>query len=246
MAGEPLCGPGAYGEDRFFVFLRLEDDDNSALDRWLEGLLAAGQPAVVLSQHDRYDLGGEFFRWEVAVAVAGAILGVNPFDQPDVQGAKDATERVLKRYENLGGLPSPAVSGSLEGLLEQAQPGDYLAIMAYLRQTPEVEDAFQALRRRVMERRRIATTLGYGPRFLHSTGQLHKGGPNTGLFLQITCADEEDCPVPGEEYTFGRLADAQALGDLRTLQQRGRRVARVRLASDYLSAAIRRLAEGVT
>jgi hypothetical protein len=199
---------------------------------------------VRLDLRDRYDLGGEFFRWEYATAVAGALLEINPFDQPDVQLAKDQTERLLAEYRASGRLPEAEQSGELGAFLRQADQGDYLAVMAYLPETPEIDDAVGQLRRVVLERHRIATTFGYGPRFLHSTGQLYKGGPRSGLFLQITAEHAEDLGIPGEPYTFGVLADAQALGDLQALQERGRRVAHVRLGVDYVSG-LRRLVESV-
>jgi transaldolase/glucose-6-phosphate isomerase len=193
----------------------------------------------------RAGLGAEFFRWEFATAVAGAILGVNPFDQPDVEESKRRTVEALRSYQRSGERPRLEPVGSLEGLLSSARPGDYLAIMAYLNQTPEVDEAVSALRRRVMERHRIATTFGYGPRFLHSTGQLHKGGPDSGLFLQLTADHERDIPIPGEPYTFGVLADAQATGDLQALQAKGRRVARAHLGAETV-AGIRRLADVIS
>lgn len=240
VAGEPLMAPAYYGDDRLFVYLRLESDDNVATDNALERIQASGQPVVRLELRDRYDLGAEFFRWEFATAVAGAILGIHPFDQPNVQQAKDLTGRVLQEYQTSGRLPQAEAPNSLKDLLSEARPGDYLAIMAYVNQTPEVDQASAELRQRVTERHRIATTMGYGPRFLHSTGQLHKGGPGSGLFLQLTADHLQDTPIPGEPYTFGVLADAQALGDLQALQTRGQRVAKVDLGSDN-AAGVQRL-----
>ena len=190
---------------------------------------------------DAYDLGGEFFRWEFATAVAGAVLGINPFDQPDVQGAKDATDRMMEHYLEKGSLPAVDASDDLRALLEGARPGDYLAVAAYIPEGPSVRDAFDDLRRRVMDRYGIATTVGYGPRYLHSTGQLHKGGPNTALCLQVAAESEADLPVPGEPYSFGVLARSQALGDLQALEAAGRRVVRASLGDDP-AAGIRRLA----
>ena len=233
VAGEPLAGPSCYGEDRLFVCLRLEGDENDHLDAHVAGLEAAGHPIVRLELRDRYDLGAEFFRWQFATAVAGSLLGIHPFDQPNVQQAKDETDKGLREYRESGSLPRPDEEGSLASLLAQAKPGDYLAVLAYVRETQQTNEALSELRRRVMERYRIATTVGYGPRFLHSTGQIHKGGPNSGLFLQITAEREHDIPVPGEPYTFGVLADAQALGDMRALKAQGRRVAGVRLSADH-------------
>ncbi len=227
VAGEPLVEPTRYGKDRLFIYLRLEGDDNSTLDVATERIRSSGQPILVLEMQDRCDLGAEFFRWEFATAVAGAILGIHPLDQPNVKAAKDATERVLQEYTTSGRLPPIDTTGTLTDLLAEAGGGKYLAIMAYVRQTAEIDEVLADLRRKVLERYGIATTLGYGPRFLHSTGQLHKGGPNTGLFLQITADHEHNLPVPGKPYTFGVVADAQALGDLRALQSAGRHVIRI-------------------
>jgi transaldolase/glucose-6-phosphate isomerase len=248
ISTEPLMSANSYGSDRLFVHLRLERDDNSDIDNVVEQIGASGQPVVRLELRDKYDLGAEFYRWEFATGIAGSLLGIHPFDQPNVQGAKDMTERVLAQYQATRQLPkveapSAASAGSilrqaqeaLEDLLAQAGPGDYLAIMAYLRQTPEVDNALAALRRKVMELHGIATTVGFGPRFLHSTGQLHKGGPASGLFLQLTADQEKDVPVPGQAYSFGVLAQAQSQGDLEALQEAGRRVVRVHLGSDTIA-----------
>ena len=235
IAGEPLTAPNSYGDDRLFVYLRLEGDDNSDTDPSVDRLQASGQPVVRLELRDTYDLGAEFYRWEFATAVAGSVLGINPFDQPNVQSAKDMTDRVLEGYQRDGRFPPLVPESSITDLLAGAHAGDYLAIMAYVRQTPEVDQALLALRKNVMERHRIATTLGYGPRFLHSTGQLHKGGPAQGLFLQLTGEHQEDVSIPHQPYTFGVLADAQALGDFQALQASGRPVARVLLGTDNSS-----------
>ncbi|MCI0845587.1 MAG: bifunctional transaldolase/phosoglucose isomerase [Chloroflexi bacterium] len=232
VAGEPLAAPDHYGADRLFVYLRLEGDDNAATDAAIEEIQASGQPVFRLDLRDKYDVGAEFYRWEMATAIAGAVLGINPFDQPNVQAAKDMTEGVLAQFESQGKLPEMSASGNLQGLLADAKPGDYLAIMAYVRQTPEVDRALASLREKVMERHGIATTMGYGPRFLHSTGQLHKGGPNSGLFLQLTADLGPDVSIPGQAFTFGVLADAQALGDMQALQAAQRRASRVHLGSD--------------
>ena len=232
VAGEPLMAPEAYGDDRLFVYMRLEGDDNSATDAAVEAIASSGQPLARLDLADKYDLGAEFYRWEFATAVAGAVLDIHPFDQPNVQGAKDMTDAVLGQYRSSGRLPDPAARGSLDDLLKEARLGDYLAIMPYLRQTPELDRAFDTLRRKVSEQYHIATTLGYGPRFLHSTGQLHKGGPASGLFLQLTAEHGRDVSIPGYPYTFAILSDAQALGDLEALKASGSRTAVVRLDSD--------------
>lgn len=241
VMGEPLVDGENYGDDRLFVYLRLKDDDNAVTDAAVERLAASGQTALTLEMAECYDLGAEFFRWEFAIAVAGAVLGIHPFDQPDVQSAKDATGRVLQEYRADGRLPEVKADGSVQDLLAGAGKGDYLAVMTYLLQTPETDRALLEFCGKVMPQYRIAVTTGYGPRYLHSTGQLHKGGPPTGLFLQVTAEHGWDIPVPGEFFTFGVLADAQALGDLRTLQSLGRRVVRVHLKSgdgDALSAAL--------
>ena len=227
IVGEPLVEPTYYADDRLFIYLRLQDDDNSATDTAIERIKSAGQPVVTLEMRDKYDLGAEFFRWEFATAVAGAILGINPFDQPDVQQAKDATQRLLQEYAASGYFLQAETTGSLTELLAGAGKGKYLAIMAYFCQRPDIDEALAKLRRVVVERYHIATTLGYGPRFLHSTGQLHKGGPNTGLFLQLSADEETDLPIPGKPYTFCVLAEAQIMGDLQALQSLGRRVVRI-------------------
>ena len=228
IVNEPLMPPDCYGDDRVFVFLRMDDDHNAESDEAVAGLRDDGHPVIVIQLRNTRDLGGEFFRWEFATAVAASILGVQPFDQPNVQASKDQTVAVLREIETFGVPPDTGPTGSLEDLLRQAQPGDYLAIMAYVRPTPEADRALDDLRRAVMERQKLATTLGYGPRLLHSTGQLHKHGPNTGLFLQITTDDHNDASIPGKGYSFGALAKAQAMGDFRTLQRLGRRVVHVK------------------
>ena len=245
VAGEPLLTPASYGDDRFFVYLRVGKDDNDGTDAVVEGIESSGQPVVRLDLRDVYDLGAEFFRWEFATAVAGAVIGVNPFDQPDVQAAKDRTDAVLQEFQSSGALPALEPTASLGELLSAAGPGDYLAIMAYIHGTTQADRALQDFRREVTERYAIPTTLGYGPRFLHSTGQLHKGGPASGIYLQLTADVDADVEIPGELYTFAVLADAQALGDLRALQSSGRRVARVHLGAEP-SVAIRGLHHQLT
>ena len=224
IVNEPLMPTEYYGDDRVFVFLRMDGDRNDSLDGAVAGLRAEGHPVIVIHLRDIYDLGGEFFRWEFATAVAASILGVQPFDQPNVQASKEQTVEVLREIETSGMVPDTGPSGSIDDLLLKAQPGDYLAIMAYVRPTPRADRALTDLRRAILERHKIATTLGYGPRLLHSTGQLYKHGPNTGLFLQITSDHHEDVAIPGKGYSFGELAKAQAVGDFRTLQRLGRRV----------------------
>ena len=248
VAGEALDqfggSPDDYGDDRLFVYLRLDGGDNRACDSAIQAVQAAGQPVIRLDLADRYDLGTEFFRWELATAVAGSYMGINPFDQPNVQQSKDITEEVLGRFETTGKPPAIDDSGSLDQLLAAAAKGHYLAIMAYLHQTPEVDQALDALRRKIANKCRIAVTVGYGPRFLHSTGQLHKGGPGSGLFLQLTMAHNPDPAIPGTNYTFGLVADAQAAGDLEALLASNRRAARVALGPDPVSG-IHRMANSL-
>ena len=235
VAGEPLLEPEHYGDDRLFVYLRLRTDDNEATDAAVSRIEKSGQPTVRLDLRDRYDLGGEFYRWEFATAVAGAVLGIQPFDQPNVQQAKDMTDRVLDEYRRTGAFPATGPDSSLADVLRGVTPGGYLGIMAYLLETPEVDRALADLRAAVGRRHHIATTLGYGPRFLHSTGQLHKGGPDNGSFLQLVSVEEEDIPIPGAPYGFEALAGAQALGDLQALRAAGRRVASVRVGPNAAS-----------
>ncbi|MYD51710.1 MAG: glucose-6-phosphate isomerase [Dehalococcoidia bacterium] len=227
IVNEPLTATENYGDDRLFVCLRVEGDGDKEANEAMNDLRDHGHPVIVITLGDSQDLGGEFFRWEFATAVASSILGVQPFDQPNVQASKEQTLEVLEEIESTGELPKTDPTGSIEDLLRQARTGDYLAIMAYVRPTPATERALADLRRDVMERYKIATTLGYGPRLLHSTGQLHKRGTNTGLFLQIVSDDHMDVSIPGRGYSFGALATAQAVGDFRTLQRLGRRVIRV-------------------
>ncbi len=219
VADEPLGPPGVYGEDRVFVSMVLAGEADSGVESRLAELEKTGHPVVHLRLDDRYDLGQEFFRWEFAVAVAGAVLRINPFDQPNVAESKANTKAVLAK----GSASSPAASAAeLERFLGGIKPGDYLAIMAYLPPTPENDRRLAAIRLRLRDRLQVATTLGYGPRFLHSTGQFHKGGPPVGHFLQIMDRSEEDLPIPGEPFGFRRLEAAQAEGDLVALRTRGR------------------------
>ncbi|HEU4832010.1 MAG TPA: glucose-6-phosphate isomerase [Actinomycetota bacterium] len=215
VVGEPIGPPDVYGRDRVFVAI----GEHEGLDE-LEQL---GHPVVRLRYDGREQIGGEFFRWEMATAIAGHVLGINPFDQPNVQEAKDTTRAIL----GSGSLEDPGFD-DLGVLLKQVNEGDYVAILAYLDRTSETEDAIERVRLLIRDRYRVATTTGFGPRFLHSTGQLHKGGPNSGVFIQVADAGRSvDLPIPGQPFTFGTLIDAQALGDLRSLRGRGRRVARV-------------------
>jgi len=220
---EPLGPPEAYGPDRLFVALTLGADPE--LVRWLGPLPAAGHPMIHLSLADRADLGGEFFRWEFATAVAGALLEVNPFDEPNVAQAKDATQSALATFKERGRLPEwPADSiDEVVRILSQAQPGDYIALLAYVTPTAATAAALGRLRLLLRDSTGLATTVGYGPRYLHSTGQLHKGGPPTPVLVILASEDAEDLPIPGERYGFATLKMAQALGDLATLRGAHRR-----------------------
>lgn len=248
---EPLASPDSYGSDRVFVDLRLAGD--SARDAALAALAAAGHPVLVLDLADRYDIGGQFFVWELATAMAGALLGVQPFDQPNVEAAKNLARDMVAAYLETGALPgsesSPVEQDHLEAFLARAEPGDYVAIHAYLDPVPEVEAALSGLREAIRGRHRLATTLGYGPRFLHSTGQLHKGDGGNGLFIQLISEPAADLPIPdepdatGSTMSFQTLKRAQALGDGQALEAAGRRLIRFELGREA-AAAIRLLAGG--
>ncbi|HET8575798.1 MAG TPA: bifunctional transaldolase/phosoglucose isomerase [Methylomirabilota bacterium] len=257
---EPLGPPPVYGADRLFVYLRSRAAPEGVQDDAVAALEAVGQPIVRIDIEDVYDLGAEFFRWEFATAVVGAILAINPFDQPDVEASKVATRRLTDEYARTGALPAEApffeaaglrffadtrnaaalleaardrtVPALLRAHLTRANPGDYAAVLAYLEMSPAHEKTLQDVRRMIRDRCRIATCLGFGPRFLHSTGQAYKGGPNSGVFLQITCDDAADLRVPGQSYTFGVVKAAQARGDFEVLAERGRRALRVHLGAD--------------
>ena len=254
VAGERLAAPGHYGDDRFFVYLRLEGDENDALDKGIDALEAAGHPVVRIALDEREDLGGEFFRWEMATAAAGAVLGINPFDQPNVEAAKSKARELLSAFGETGSLPADTptvVEGNIEvfggagknggsigevfaDFVKLTRSRDYVALMAYLPRTDETELILDSIRLALRDRLKVATTLGYGPRFLHSTGQLHKGDGNKGLFIQITHGPENDIPIPGEPYGFGTLVTAQALGDYQALVERGRRLTRFHIKGDVM------------
>ena len=247
VAGEPIGAPLVYGNDRFFVYFRIKNDVDEALDKLVEDLEDAGHPVFTIQMEDHLDLVQEFFRWEIATATAGSILGINAFDQPNVQESKDNTNRLLAEVEEEGYLEeeepdlvedhvglytpevAPTMAESLAEFLSLGKPGDYIAMMAYLTEEPETERSLQQIRVLLRNSLHLATTLGYGPRFLHSTGQLHKGGPNTGLFIQLTDDDAERPRVRNEPYTFDVFKRAQALGDLDALKRHGRRVIRIHL-----------------
>ncbi len=263
VAGETLGSPSVYGDDRLFVSISVGKLD-SETELKLKALEAAGHPVVYRTLTDRYDLGEEFFLWEIATAFAGWRLGINPFDQPNVQESKDATKELLEKFASEGklneqpvlvtdgmltvhadertvaALPSSSVLDALHGHLARAGAGDYIALLDYIEETPENESIIQQMRTHLRDATRCATTTGYGPRFLHSTGQLHKGGPATGVFIQVTAPDRTDLPIPNQPYTFSILKQAQALGDFRSLSSRGRRAIRVDLGADT-TAGLRRL-----
>lgn len=249
VAGEVLGAPSVYGDDRLFVHIHMADKVGEAADR-LGALRQAGYPVVEIQLQDKLDLAQEFFRWEIATATAGSILGINAFNQPNVQESKDNTEHLLDEVREEGTLPEEPADLSeadmalysehpagdfketLAAFLHETRPGDYIALMAYLTEGPEMEGKLQDIRLLLRDAKVVATTMGYGPRFLHSTGQLHKGGPNTGVFLQLTADNPEDAAIPDRPYSFGVLKHAQYLGDLRALRKHGRRVIRVHLGGE--------------
>jgi transaldolase/glucose-6-phosphate isomerase len=261
---EELGSPESYGKDRIFAYVRLESAPDAAQDAKVAALEEAGQAVIRISVDDIYDLGQEFFRWEIATAVAGSIIGINPFNQPDVEASKIVTRKLTEEYEKTGSLPAekPVLEDSgiklftdpknadalakaagserslvayLRAHLNRLSDRDYLALLAFVPMNDENEALLQKIRHAVRDKRRVATCLGFGPRFLHSTGQAYKGGPNTGVFLQVTCDDAADLPVPGQKYTFGVVKAAQARGDFQVLVDRGRRALRVHLGRDLKS-----------
>ena len=234
--GELLGSPDVYGNDRLFVSISLGAVSKETKDK-LNALAEAGHPVVHRELATVYRLGAEFFEWEFATACAGWRLGINPFDQPNVQEAKDATKELLESFVRRGRLDErdKIEDEDLTTLLASIKSGDYIAFLNFIEETPEIDRKFQELRTKLRDTTKCAVTVGYGPRFLHSTGQLHKGGPDTGVFFQIIADDQSDFPVPGEDYTFSILKQAQALGDFRALSKRGRRVIGIELKNDTLS-----------
>jgi transaldolase / glucose-6-phosphate isomerase len=254
---ERLAKPDSYGADRVFVYLRLESDPDKEQSAEVEALAKAGNPVVRMVVPDVYNLGQEFFRWEIATAVAGALMGINAFNQPDVEASKLETRKLTTEYESSGKLPpeSPfftgdgaklyadvknaaalkgggTLTGFLKKHLSRIGSGDYFAVLGYITMNEAHEEALEGIRLAVRDNKKVATVLGFGPRFLHSTGQAYKGGPNSGVFLQITCDDAVDILVPGQKYTFGVVKAAQARGDFAVLAERGRRALRVHLGKD--------------
>jgi transaldolase/glucose-6-phosphate isomerase len=247
---EPLGPPPVYGADRVFAYLRLDDEADPSQDASIAELEEAGQPVVLISVANFYQLGAEFFRWEIATAVAGSILGINPFDQPDVEASKIETRKLTSAFEQKGSLPSEnplfeehdikvfgdtpdlSLKAILKRQLSDIDPSGYVALLAYINMTDANEEVLTSMRRLIRDRTKAATCLGFGPRFLHSTGQAYKGGPPGGVFIQITSDDAEDIAVPGQKYTFGVVKAAQAQGDLAVLRERKRRWLRLHLSKD--------------
>jgi glucose-6-phosphate isomerase len=248
VADEPLGGPGDYGSDRVFAYLPDASAPDPAQAAGVDALAAAGHPVIAIPTHGPLDLGRVFLLAEIAVAVAGWGLGINPFDQPNVQQAKDATKRVLADYEQqqpdsgIAALaPAEADEAALRSLLDAARPPQYVALMAYLEPSEAFDEAAAELRCAIRARTGATTTFGYGPRFLHSTGQFHKGGPREGRFLQILHDGPQDAAIPGAPYSFTTLKEAQAIGDLQTLRELGLPAERVRLQGDDPVGALRAL-----
>jgi transaldolase/glucose-6-phosphate isomerase len=266
---EKVAKPASYGNDRVFAYLRLASKPNKAQDAAVAALEKAGHPVVRITLPNIHTIGQEFFRWEIATAVAGSIIGINAFNQPDVEASKIETRKLTSEYEATGHLPaeSPffeaagvklfaddkntaALKGGaklvdvLKAHLARAGAGDYFAVLGYVTMNAENEKVLQEFRHVVRDKKKVATCLGFGPRFLHSTGQAYKGGPNSGVFLQITCDDASDLPVPGQKYTFGVVKAAQARGDFNVLSERGRRALRVHLGKN-LKSGLKALSKAV-
>jgi transaldolase/glucose-6-phosphate isomerase len=265
---EPLGAPAVYGADRLFAYMTLAGNADPAQDAAVAALEEAGQPVVRVALHDKVQVAQVFFLWETATAVAGAVIGINPFDQPDVEASKIETKKLTEAYTKSGKLPDETpflikdgiklftderdqaalheetLDGVIKAHLDRAGPGDYVALLAYVDRNPANMEALTRLRTRIRDARHVATCVGFGPRFLHSTGQTYKGGPSSGVFLQITADDAHDLPVPGETFTFGVVKAAQARGDFDVLAERGRRALRVHLGAD-VAAGLARLAQAV-
>ena len=258
---ERVARTSVYGSDRVFAYLRLTTRPNRVQDTAVMALEKAGHPVVSISVDDVYSLGQEFFRWEIATAVAGSIIGINAFNQPDVEASKVETRKLTGEYEAKGKLPLEVpffeasgiqffadernvaaihgglnVAAVLKKHLCRLSAGDYFAVLGYIPMNTAHEKALETMRHAVRDKKKVATALGFGPRFLHSTGQAYKGGPNSGVFLQVTCDDAKDLPVPGQKYTFGVVKAAQARGDFAVLAERGRRALRVHLKKNLKTA----------
>jgi transaldolase/glucose-6-phosphate isomerase len=256
--GEELAGPEVYGNDRVFAYIHTEHSTDVAVDAKVAALEKAGNAVLRIAMADVYALGAQFFRWEIATAVAGSIIGINAFNQPDVEASKIATRNLTTEYEKTGSLPAEnpvvedggiklftdeknaaelaratggdkSLAGYLKAHLGRIRAGDYFAVLGFIQRNAEHQKILQSVRHAVRDKKHVATCLGFGPRFLHSTGQAYKGGPNSGVFLQVTCDDALQLPVPEQKYTFGIVKAAQARGDFQVLAERGRRVLRVHL-----------------
>jgi len=252
VVNEPIGLAKDYSKDRLFIGLFLDGESDGGLERLFDELSGLGHPVVRIHLKDVYDLGREFFHWEIAVALAGTVMGINPFNQPDVQLAKDFTKKIMgapgkSEVENeitetpdagshgvLEISDHESLSAALESWMSQAQRGDYVALQAFLQPSPAATEALQRIRKMLLDRTQLATALGFGPRFLHSTGQLHKGGPNTGLFIQLVDDPKNDCNVPETDLTFGQVIRAQAHGDYLALLERKRRILRINLQADAI------------
>ena len=270
---EALASPEVYGNDRVFAYLRLESEPDAQQDAKIAALEKSGHPVVRISLTDTYDLGQEFFRWEMATAVAGSVIGIDAFNQPDVEASKIVTRNLTSEYEKNGSLPAEkpilddkgiklftddknaaelakgagfekSLVAYLKSHLGRIKAGDYFALLGYIQMNEDHEKHLQSIRHAVRDKKHVATCLGFGPRFLHSTGQAYKGGPNSGVFLQLTCDDANDLPVPGQKYTFGVVKAAQARGDFQVLAERGRRAVRVHLGAD-LAAGLHTLQNAI-
>jgi transaldolase / glucose-6-phosphate isomerase len=266
---EPLVPVTAssYGKDRVFAYIKFAGDQDPENEAQIAALEKSGEPVIRIVIPDLYDLGQVFFQWEIATAVAGSVIGINAFNQPDVEASKVVTRELTTAFEKSGSLPAEkpilegdnlklftdesnakallqgggsTVGSAIRQHLDRIQPGDYFGLLAYIPMFPENEAILQEIRKTVLTSKQVATVLGFGPRFLHSTGQAYKGGPNSGVFLQITCDEADDLPVPDQKYTFGVVKTAQARGDFQVLADRKRRALRVHLGTD-LKAGLNRL-----
>ncbi len=271
---EPLAKPDEYGSDRVFAYIKFANDNESELDAAVSAIEKSGNPVIRVTLNNLNDIGQTFFQWEIATAVAGSIIGINAFNQPDVEASKIATRELTSEYEKSGSLPAEkpiaedngiqlytdktnadaltkhgsSVGSIIREHIDRIKEGDYFGLLAYIPMFPEYEAKLQTVREQILDAKKVATVLGFGPRFLHSTGQAYKGGPNSGVFLQITCDEPEDLQVPQQKYTFGVVKAAQARGDFQVLADRKRRALRIHLGkdlskgldrlSDYISAAL--------
>jgi transaldolase / glucose-6-phosphate isomerase len=255
---EPLLPPGDYGNDRVFAYIKFAADKHSDAESAIAALEKSGAPVVRIVLHDLYDIGQLMFQWEIATAVAGSVIGIDPFDQPDVEASKVVTRELTSEFEKTGSLPAEEPILEQDGIrlftdqanadvllkdgktlgavirahVDRLKTGDYFGLLAYIPMFPQYEDVLQRIRKEIVAAKQVATVLGFGPRFLHSTGQAYKGGPNSGVFLQITCEEADDLPVPQQKYTFGLVKAAQARGDFQVLVDRHRRALRVHLGPD--------------